>query len=437
MTEYKHQRQRWLPFCLRCGLVGLENTMRTLASLSLLAFSTVALADPPTWTQWRGPNRDGHVAGATPWPEKLDSNSLRVLWRAENLGESYSGPIVGPDRVFVTGTEDKKTELIRALDRKTGKLVWKVEWEGAISVPFFAARNGSWIRATPALDGDTLYVAGIRDVLVALDEATGKERWRADFPKLLGTSLPSFGFVSSPLVVGEALFVQAGASLVKLDKRTGKLLWQSLKEEGGMMASAFASPVLARIAGTEQLVVQTRTRLVGVEPVAGKVLWSREIPSFRGMNILTPLPFSDGVFTSTYGGNTQWFPIASEGGTLTPGKGWSLKYEGHMTSPVVVRNHAYLLGRDQRFLCVDLETGKERWRTEKRFGQYWSLVVNGDRLLALDQKGRLYLLKANPEEFDLLGEHKVADGETWAHLAVCGDEIYIRDLKGLTVYRWK
>ena len=100
-----------------------------------------------------------------------------------NLGPSYSGPVVVGDRVFITQTVDKKTEVVTAHDRKTGKELWRASWEGSITVPFFAAKNGSWIRSTPAFDGKTLYAAGIKDLLVALDGQTGKELWRFDFVK--------------------------------------------------------------------------------------------------------------------------------------------------------------------------------------------------------------------------------------------------------------
>jgi outer membrane protein assembly factor BamB len=85
---------------------------------------------------------------------------------------------------------------------------------------------------------------------------------------------------------------------------------------------------------------------------------------------------------------------------------------------------------------VELKTGMEKWRTDERFGEYWSLAANGDKLLALDQKGMLYLVKANPAEYELLDKKKVAESESWAHVAVCGDEIYVRDLTGLTVFKW-
>ena len=168
---------------------------------AILIMATSAKCEASTWPQWRGPTRDGQFTGPT-WPEKLDTNHLRQLWRVE-LGPSYSGPIIAGDRVFTTETKDKKFEVATAFDRETGKEIWRVQWEGALSVPFFAKSNGDWIRATPACDGESLFVAGMRDVLVCLDAQTGKERWRCDFVKKLEAPAPDFGFVCSPLVEGE------------------------------------------------------------------------------------------------------------------------------------------------------------------------------------------------------------------------------------------
>jgi hypothetical protein len=99
-------------------------------------------------------------------------------------------------------------------------------------------------------------------------------------------------------------------------------------------------------------------------------------------------------------------------------------------------SHAYVHLRNQRFACLALATGKESWIT-KPFGRYWSLVAQGDRILALDETGDLRLIRASPTEYVPLGEAKVAAEESWAHLAVEGDELFIRDLKGLTSYRWR
>jgi len=387
-----------------------------------------------TWPQWRGPSRDGIVPGDQAWPDKLDEAHLNQIWRVE-LGPSYSGPIVTSELVFATETRDKKTEFVRAFDRRTGEQRWEASWEGAISVPFFAKSNGDWIRATPAWDGEHLYVAGIRDVLVCFHAATGKEVWRVDFPKQFDSPSPTFGFVSSPLVLGEFIFVQAGGAFVKLNKRTGEVVWRVLEDGGGMNGSAFSSPFITQLHGTTQILVQTRTDLAGVDPELGTVLWKLEIPAFRGMNIVTPAATKAGIFTSSYGGKSLLLQPNSTEEKWTVDETWQNKTQGYMSSPVIVAGHVYLHLRNQRFVCINLETGKETWTT-KPYGQYWSLLAHGDKLLALDEKGELLLMQANPTEFTLLDRRTIGE-DSWAHLAVVGDEVFVRTLDALTVYRWK
>ena len=344
--------------------------------------------------------------------------------------------VVG-DRVFTTETVSKKLERVRALDRSTGKVLWEKTWDGAMSVPFFAKRNGDWIRATPACDGDTLFVAGIRDLLVALDVKTGEERWRVDFVEKYQKPLPAFGAVSSPLVDGDALFVQAGGALCRLDKRTGEVKWRALDDGGGMMGSAFASPTFAVLAGKRQLLAQTREKLAGVDPESGTVLWTQSIEAFRGMNILTPFAVGDVLYTSTYGGKTQgWKPTHTDG-KWTIDRSWEHKSQGYMTTPVVVKGTAFTSLRSGRMMAIDVQSGAERWTSSESFGDYLSLVTNGERILALDTKGSLNLIEASPERFTRLGTRKVADAETWAHIAVCGNEIFVRELEAMSVWRWK
>jgi outer membrane protein assembly factor BamB len=398
--------------------------------------AAVVMAAPPAdaWTQWRGPNRDGIVPGAV-WPGSLKDDALKLVWKAENLGPSYSGPVVSKDLVYTTETVDKKTEVVTAFDRASGEKKWSRSWEGSLTVPFFAAANGSWIRSTPTLDGDSLYVAGIKDYLACLDAKTGDVRWAVDFVEKYKAGNPTFGCVCSPLVDGDAVYVQAGGGFAKLNKKSGEVLWRVLVEKDQMMGSAFSSPVLGTFRDTGCVIVQTRTALVGVNAADGATLWKREVPSFRGMNILTPVQFGDGVFTSTYGGNTQLFNIDKTSVGFRTADGWSFKYEGNMSTPVVVDGHAYLLGKDQRLTCVDLKTGTRTWTTERTYGKYWSMVAAGDKILALDQRGTLYLLKANPKEFELLDERKVAT-DSWAHLAVAGETVVVRALDQLLVFKW-
>ena len=406
--------------------------IHTMLALFVAASPLRAEDTSSQWNQWRGPNRTG-VIESDPWPNSLDEDTLKQLWKVD-LGPSYSGPIVADGRVFTTETRDRKFEVVRAFEVDSGKELWKTEWEGAMRVPFFAKANGDWIRSTPAWDDGRLYVAGMRDVLVCLSAKDGEIIWKVDFVKDFETPLPAFGFVCSPLVDGDHVYVQAAGSLVKLDKVTGEVVWRSLKDGGGMYGSAFSSPVMATVGDKRQLIVQTRKALTGVDPESGDVLWSQEIQAFRGMNILTPTVFEGGIFTSSYGGRSALYELNPGDEGFEIEEAWQNKTQGYMSSPVVIDGFAYLHLRNQRFTCVNLETGEIKWTT-KPYGKYWSMVANGESILALDERGELLLIKANPDEFELLDSRKIGEN-TWAHLAVSGDHVYVRALDALIAYRW-
>ncbi|MGI9430441.1 MAG: PQQ-binding-like beta-propeller repeat protein [Bythopirellula sp.] len=389
------------------------------------------------WPQWRGPTRDSRAAERA-WPSSLGEDNLKLAWRVP-LGPSYSGPVVVGNRVFTTETRNKTTEVVSAYDLRTGEHLWSTDWPGAMTVPFFAASNGSWIRATPACDDQMIFVAGIRDVLVALDQATGDVVWKVDFTKEFGTPLPSFGFASSPLVHDDALFVQAGGGFVKIDKRSGAILWRTAVDGGGMSGGAFSSPLITTHQGRQLALVQTRLALKGIDPESGEEMWSQPIKAFRGMNILTPTVHGGHVFTSAHTGQSQlWqLPVGESDESNKSGLEllWTSRSQAYMSSPVVVEDHLYLHLRNQRIQCIDLKTGEETWRTTP-FGKYQSMAVVGTNILALDQRGELILFRADPNKFDKIDSRKLGDEETWAHIAISGNQIFIRELNGLAAYDW-
>ena len=107
-----------------------------------------------------------------------------------------------------------------------------------------------------------------------------------------------------------------------------------------------------------------------------------------------------------------------------------------MSTPVVIDGVAYHHLKSQRVMAIEVETGRELWTSDQSFGKYLSLVAQGERILALDQRGLLFLVRANKEKFELLDERKLTETETWAHLAVVADQIFIRELNALTAFRW-
>jgi uncharacterized protein YbgA (DUF1722 family) len=65
------------------------------------------------------------------------------------------------------------------------------------------------------------------------------------------------------------------------------------------------------------------------------------------------------------------------------------------------------------------------------------MVSNGEKILALDQAGKIRLIAHNPAEYTMLGEVKFTDEEAWAHLAIAGSDVVIRTQKSLCLYQWK
>ena len=415
--------------------------MKTLFLTSSLFLLLVGLSpaqqnqvDSMNWPQWRGPNRDGFLPKDAPWPAKISEGSLTQSWRVE-LGKGYPGPIVSDQLVFSIESMENQ-ESVKAFDRKSGKLAWSVEWEGKMKVPFFAAKNGSWVRSTPAFDGENLFVCGMRDVLHSIHAKTGKINWKVDFVERYDTPLPAFGMVCSPLIEGDHLYIQAGSGFVKLDKKTGKSIWRTLTDKGGMFGSAFSSPVIKEINGVKQLVVQTRTDLAGVDPQSGKKLWAKPIKAFRGMNILTPTILDNQIFTSSYGGKSLMLDIQKTGDKQSVQLAWENKQEGYMSGPIMIDGFCYIHLKKQRITCLDMKNGETKWISSESFGKYMSMVSNGKEILALDESGILYLIKPSPEKFIILEKRTISESPTWAHLAVSGNQLFIRELEALACYSW-
>ena len=384
------------------------------------------------WPQWRGMERTAVMPVDAKFPQRLSGpEGVELVWESE-LGPSYSGPVVSGTTLVTTETVDASSERVTAFNLENGEKLWTQQWQGAMSVPFFAKKNGDWIRATPAIAAGKVYVAGMCDLLVCLDLKSGQEIWKCDFKERFQTALPAFGFVSSPLVDDGAVYVQAGGALCKLDAESGETIWRTLGGEDGM-DSAFASPVIATLCGKRQLVVQTRSDLCGVELATGKVLWNQTIEAFRGMNILTPTVVGDRIFTSAYGGRSNlWEVTCDADGNWQIEPLWDEKHQAYMSSPVLINDHLYLHLRNTRFTCLKLEDGTATWVT-KPVGDYWSLIACDTKILALSSDGVLRLIEANPSEYQELDSLTVAK-DSWAHLAIAGNKLIVRHLAGIKVF---
>ncbi len=388
------------------------------------------------WPQWRGPERNGQHIGKE-WPESLNESNLKMIW-SKGLGKSYSSPVVDLDTIYTTESVDGKTEKVVAFKRETGEEIWSASWPGGMKVPFFARSNGSWIRSTPAIHKNKLFVLGMQEKLVCLDKNTGRIIWDLDFPKKLSTPEPSFGGVCSPIVVGDDLYIQAGGGVVKVNTDDGTIKWTSETSKDAMGSSPFSSPMVHEIQGQRQLVALGRNSLTGINLETGKLLWSQNVPAFRGMNILTPTFTKNGILTATYGGKTHLFQLSKiDTEKWSVKESWQQKFQGYMSSPVLVEEHAYIHGRSGRLVCIDTTSGEIEWTSDKSFGKYCSVITNGENLLVLSSKGELFLIPASPEEFRITDSLEVTKDDTWAHIGIADNQVFIRSLKSLKIFSWE
>jgi len=386
------------------------------------------------WPQWRGPTRDGLVPGDQPWPDSLNEAHLKQIWRVD-LANGYSSPIITERHVIVLETKDKKHEVVRALDRSTGKEIWTTAWEGAMEVDPIGARAGSWIKSTPTYDGDRLYISGMRDVLVCLDEKSGKEIWRVDFARRYGTPIPELGFICSPLVVGDLIYVQTADSVVCLDKKTGASKWRSMIEEEKGHGS-YSSPGIDLVDGKPQILVAMISDIAGLDPTTGKVLWSRRLDSLDQGCVLTPIVYRNNIFTSTRKSRSELYGLEKSGDTFAVNEIWKNKATAYMSAPIIIGNHAYMHLKTSRLVCLNLNTGEEQWTSSKPMGYYCSMIARGNQILALSNEGELLLFRATPDRFDPIDSRKITDAEVWGHPAISGNRLFIRELNAITAYEW-
>ena len=69
------------------------------------------------------------------------------------------------------------------------------------------------------------------------------------------------------------------------------------------------------------------------------------------------------------------------------------------------------------------------------------LVPGENRLTTLPSRptrnfSKFHLIKATSEKFQLIDTIKMSKQQTWAHLAVSGNEIAVRELNGIALFDW-
>src|SRR3954469_7103412 len=272
----------------------------------------VCLSHADDWPQWLGPQRDS-IWRESGIMDKFPSAGPHVLWRAP-VGGGYSGPAVAHGRVFLTDRELATSinnpsdpfqggiiqgfERVLCFDETSGKLLWQLKYDCPYSMSYAAGP-----RSNPLISDGKVYTLGGEGHLNCLEADSGKPLWQRELKKDFDAKTPMWGFSGQLLLDGDKLFVIAGgenATIVALDKKTGKELWRALnaKEPG------YSSPILFGSGATRQLIFWDPESANGLDPETGKVLWTEPFPAKAGMSIATPRQAGEQLlFSSFYNGS--------------------------------------------------------------------------------------------------------------------------------------
>jgi outer membrane protein assembly factor BamB len=357
------------------------------------------------------------------------------VWTAR-AGGGFSTPVAGPDAVYLFSRVGDE-EAAEAFHRATGRSLWRTGYRAPFDQNNYAKEMGHGPNSTPLLDGGRLYTLGMTAVLSCLDARTGKLLWRKDYSSRVRTKNLFTGTAMSPLIDSGLLIVHVGddarGSLVALDPASGQQRW--IWEGDG---AAYASPVVAEWDGTRQLITLTDRRGVALSVRDGKLLWSIEFKDQWIENIVSPLVIGRKVIFSGVRRGAICVEVRRTGAQWSATAAWQdPQLTMYMSSPVLAGGDVYGMSNRKKgqIFCLDPETGKVRWTTTGREGSNVSLVSAGGLLLLLNETGDLKIVRPNPARFDLVAEYKVAESGTWAQPVPLGRHLLVRDGGALHAFR--
>jgi outer membrane protein assembly factor BamB len=405
---------------------------------------------PGEWPAWRGPERTGLSPEAgllKSWPK----DGPTLLWKATGLGDGYSTPSIAGGRIYLLGTKGR-TEYVRCLDLKTGNSIWATE---------IGAEKGSYAgpRSTPTVDGELLFALSSNGKLVGLHPEKGTVVWKKDLMTDFGGRHGNWAYAESPLVDGDRLICTPGgdsATMVCLDKRTGKEIWRAStrglrtkaseggggfgggkgKGKGGMRGprpyseAGYASAIVAEFGGVRQYVQFLAGGVVGVRASDGKLLWHYDAPAVgSNANCATPIIHDGSVFAAASyrvgGGRAQ---IVRSGDTFSAKQVYFVnEMQNHHGGMVLVDGHIYGTNNTS-LVCLEFKTGKIKWST-RGVGKGSVLYADG-HIYHRGENGDVALVEVNPNEYKEKGRFRQpnrSDYKAWPHPVIAGGKLYLRD----------
>ena len=354
--------------------------------------STVAETRLGDWPAFRGVARDSVVTEAN-----LNGANLRTWARSQptprwrqRVGPAWSSFAIIGDLVMTQEQRGEK-EAIVAYHADTGRQVWQHTHQAR----FDEMLAGVGPRGTPTIANGRLYAVGATGLVSCLEVATGELTWEVDLKQETTSTGPIWGFSCSPLVVGDLLLVHAGGgendAVVAFQLADGEVRW---KQGTG---TSYASPHIADFDGEEQVLFFDEYGLESRVPTTGDLIWSFDWNATHEQEarIIQPWVGDDGVILVGSESNLIRLKVSQDDGEWTVSEQWrSRDLKPDFNDLVVHEGHIY--GFDGSvFCCLDLATGKRKWRS-RGYGKGQVLLVPSEGLLlVLSEQGEVALLEAD------------------------------------------
>lgn len=387
-----------------------------------------ALVD--SW-QYLGPARTGVISG----PRLSDDwrgQPPRELWR-QPVGAGWSGFAVVGDRVF-TQEQQQGEECVTAMRLADGARVWTHRSPAR----FVSDMGGVGPRGTPTVIDGELYAVGGTGRLTRLSPTTGEPAWSVDLLADNQGEAISHGVCGSPLVWERLVIASptgcAGGHLAAYDRETGQRVWQ-----GGRDSASYGSPGLAEVAGVMQVLQTTADGCEGVDPVTGKTLWGLRWSNGVRVNcsqvVVVDGPAGRLLMTTGYGTGSVLFEVSrGKDGNWRTGELWRAAGAMKTKFTTAVLDGGVVYGLDDGILaCLDLSTGKTRWK-RGRYG-HGHVLRSGDLLIVqAEVPGEVVLVRVRPTGSEELGRLAGLTELTWNVPTLAGRHLLIRNDREAVCY---
>jgi outer membrane protein assembly factor BamB len=420
--------------------------------VSSIAAQQASTPSSDSWGHWRGPSQTGAAAGAAPvrW-----SDTSNIAWKVEIPGRGHSSPVISGDRIFVTtavptgrkgdassaaagrggrrgdggaGALEEHRFDVLALDRATGKIVWRQTAVTAVPHEGYHATYGSFASNSPTTDGQRIYASFGSRGLFAYD-MSGKLVWQRDF-KIQMRMFQEFGEGVGPVLDEGRLIVLADHEgdgfLVLLDAATGRDIWRTPRTDG----TNWAAPLVVRHNGRKQIVVNSPRKVRAYDYESGKQIWET---AGLGLNTI-PRAVQHGetviVMSGFINPRAMAIQLGREGDLAgTDAIKWTAtRGLAYTTSPVLLDGTLYFLTDNGLVSAIDADTGSpvyQQVRLPKPYAIKSSPVAAGGLLYFPTEDGDVVVARVG-STLDVVATNVLTDQSFVASPAVVGGDIFLR-----------